>query len=93
MVLLVYYRENLNGLLKMWDHCGFLMPDQKSVSLMAQFNPSVFNYQITFKDTFSFTNYFKPGIDFGPSHADDLYYMVLYLHNTKYTISYQLFLV
>lgn len=70
-----FTRKNLNGLLKMWDHCGFLMPDQKSVSLMAQFNPNVFNYQITFKDTFSFTNYFKPGIDFGPSHADDLYYM------------------
>ena len=93
MVSLIFYRENLNGLLKMWDHCGFLMPDQKSVSLMAQFNPNVFNYQITFKDTFSFTNYFKPGIDSGPSHADDLYYMVVYLHSINKSISNQSFLV
>jgi len=67
---------NLPALLKLFTHVGFLMPEQKTVSMMAMVNPSVFNYQMTFKDSFSLTQYLstRPDIDFGPIHADDLYY-------------------
>jgi len=68
--------QNLPALLKMFTHCGFLMPERKTVSLMAMSSPNIYNYQMTFKDTFSITNYISPdpSIDFGPVHADDLYY-------------------
>ena len=75
--MLFLYRQNLPALLDMFTHCGFLIMDQKTVSLMAMSSPNnVYNYQMTFKDTFSLSNTFKPDIDFGPIHGDDLYYMV-----------------
>ena len=66
----------------MFTHCGFLMPERKTVSLMAMSSPNIYNYQMTFKDTFSITNYISPdpSIDFGPVHADDLYYQVIIYH-------------
>ena len=79
---------NLPALLKLFTHVGFLMPEQKTVSMMAMVNPSVFNYQMTFKDSFSLTQYLstRPDIDFGPIHADDLYYQVLMIYKRMMTL-------
>jgi len=87
---------NLPALLKLFTHCQFLMPDQKTVSLMAKVNPTVYNYRITFKDSFSLASLSVPDIDFGPVHADDLYYLFQGVFspwvpaNTSYTDSEQL---
>jgi len=67
---------NMPALLKLFTHCGFEMPGLKTVRLMSQHSTSLHTFQLGFKDSFSLTNYFKPGIDFGPIHGDDLYYQV-----------------
>ena len=50
------------------------MPDQKTVYIKTVSSPNIYNYQMTFKDSFSWSNFFKPGIDFGPINGDDVYY-------------------
>ena len=77
MLLTFLPSDNLPALLKLFTNCQFLMPDQKTVSLMARFNLTIYNYRITFKDSFSLASLSVPDIDFGPVHADDLYYMVM----------------
>ena len=55
---------------------AFLSPDQKSVGLMSQYSPAVFNYYFTQQVATSLlAQLFKLGQEYTPVHADDIAFL------------------
>jgi len=72
--------EDKQGLMQMFGDSRYLSPDQKTVSLMAEKSKQVYNYQFTYRGSFSLSLlYGAPenlaSEDFGVVHGDDLLYL------------------
>jgi len=71
-----FTQENKDSLTAMFGDAIFLAGDQKTVSLMSEGHPPVYNYLLTYKGSNTFTKFFTESEeDFGVVHGDDLLYL------------------
>jgi len=71
-----FTQENKDSLTAMFGDAIFLAGDQKTVSLMSEGSPPVYNYLLTYKGSNTFASFFtKSEEDFGVVHGDDLLYL------------------
>jgi len=71
-----FTQENKDSLTAMFGDAIFLAGDQKTVSLMSEGSPPVYNYLLTYKGSNTFTKFFTESEeDFGVVHGDDLLYL------------------
>merc|ERR1712110_1367495 len=71
-----FTQENKDSLTAMFGDAIFLAGDQKTVSLMSEGSPPVYNYLLTYRGSNTFTKFFTESEeDFGVVHGDDLLYL------------------